>query len=180
MGDNGVSDVFRQAMGTWVQLMNKKAEVNRDMKVINDKLKDLKAFLTEVMVEKKIDGANCSGQRVTLTTTKSKEPMSRDVIVRLMNEYTKADNPEHGKIADFILDNRKVRESHGLKISPIPGYAFAVKEQSARSGIRDEPLGDTASSASAAITLRRIKEADRPDPSFREDESHFSEDGSCS
>lgn len=178
MADNGsVSEVFKQAMRSWVDLMEKKAEVNRDMKVINNKLKDLKAFLVGVMAQNKFDGVNCNGHRVNLTTTKSKETLTRETMIRLMSEYSKGDPEGHASMVDYILNNRQVRETHGLKMAAIPGYALSMREQSVQTAAKEDG-GDTASSASIAVGLRKLRELERGE-TFQHDIAQFSDGGSC-
>lgn len=171
---NSVSDVFKHAMHSWVDLMEKKAAVNQDMKVINSKLKDLKAFLVDVMARNKFDGVNCNGHRVNLTTTRTKETLTRETMIRLMSEFSKEDPKGLAQMADYVLNNRKVKESHGLRMVAIPGYALSVRENSAAKG----DGGDTASSASIAVGLRKIRELERAD-ALPHDTSQFSDGGSC-
>lgn len=161
MSRDQVSDTFKQSIKLWVELTNQKAAVMKDMSVINEKLKELKAYITTYMSTNSLDGCNVQGNRVSLSLTKTKESLSKDVLTRLITEFSKGDPNESSSLADYILNHRKTKDTYGLRKANIPGYTLSMQDEvlSRRESVR-ENLKDTASSSSRLNVLRAINRDD--------------------
>lgn len=117
-----VSEEFKQDVKEWLRLTQRKATVQKDIKALNGRIKELKEKITETMVEKKLDACRVRGGKVQLYSTKSKEPLNKDTIRSSISNYlaTREGQPNDaraGELATFIFENRGIKETLTLRRS---------------------------------------------------------------
>ena len=176
MSKDQVSDTFKQSIKLWVELTNQKAAVNKDMAVINQKLKELKAYITTYMSTNQLDGCNVQGNRVSLAVSKSKETLTRDVLTRLITEYRKGDAQESPGLAEYILNNRKTKDTFNLRKATIPGYALSMQDEVLS---RRETLGDNVkdtASSSSRINVGVLRTIGKEEEGIADNEYMFEDD----
>lgn len=125
-----VSQTFKNSIKAWVDLSNQRAAVLKDMAVINNRLKELKAYITMYMKTNGLDGCNVQGNKVILSVGKTREPLTKENLTRLITEFRNGDAADSTAMADHILNNRKSKESYGLRKMSIPGYALSMQDES--------------------------------------------------
>ena len=64
-----ITEEFRSAMADWVQLKTQLTEARKDMKVLNEREKQLKEFIKTFMKNQSLDLVNLKKGKVTLKTT---------------------------------------------------------------------------------------------------------------
>jgi hypothetical protein len=66
---------------------------------------------------------------------------------------------ESNALADYILTNRKTKDTYGLRKASIPGYALSMQDESMNKGVRSN-LRDTASSSHLNTNVLKAIAAD--------------------
>lgn len=155
-----VSDTFKEAIRMWETISAKKSLVMKDIAVLNGKLKELKAYITMYMSDSKLDACNVSGSRVTLTTTKTKEPLNAATLSRLINEFNGGESAKTSQLTDYIITHRQIKETHNLRRAPIPGYEYMQREMSASRGVSrlDNNDNDDVVSTASGVNARVLRQ----------------------
>lgn len=117
-----VSEEFKADVKEWLRLTESKSTVQKDMKALNARIKELKEKITEVMLEKKLDACRVRGGKVQLYSTKSKEPLNLETIKGSIRTFMatregQPNDPRAGELAEYIFDNRGIKESLALRRS---------------------------------------------------------------
>jgi hypothetical protein len=86
-----ITEEFRNKMTEWVELKKQLTEARKDMKVLNQKEKELKEYIGSFMKEQKIDNINLKKGKVTRRTTQKKASLSRKNVEEGLNEYFQGD-----------------------------------------------------------------------------------------
>lgn len=138
-----VSEEFKAQVKEWLKLTTQKATVSKDIRVMNNRIKDLKEQISDYMVSNRLDVCNVRGGRVQLYTTKSKEPLNRETIESNIRSYMaakegRADDPRAGELADYIVEHRGVKESRALRRTGGPKES----NDTATSELREQPPPD--------------------------------------
>jgi hypothetical protein len=138
-----VSEDFKADVREWLKLTQNRATVQKDMKSLNQRIKELKDKITEVMLEKKLDACRVGGGRVQLYCTKSKEALNVESIKGSISKYMatregQPNDPRAGELATFIVDNRLTKETLALRRSG----NNKKSDDSATSELREQQSGE--------------------------------------
>lgn len=137
-----VTEKFKSDVKLWLRLTEQKAQVAKDMKLLNGRLRELKDGICEYMAEHRLDACNVRGGKVQLFTSKSKEPLNKETIKSSIASYMAnregqaPNDPRASEMAEFIVSNRVIREKYSLKRSG--GAKNAQGGDTATSELREE------------------------------------------
>jgi|TARA_R110000851_G_scaffold182392_4_gene331535 hypothetical protein len=112
-----LTDEFKNSMKEWVDLKTVLKNARGDIKIMNDREKNLKTYIKGFMKSNKIDQCNLRKGKVSLSTKASKKSLTADTIKKGLAAFFEGD--EHRIIAAFdaIQDNREVTERQVLTLS---------------------------------------------------------------
>ena len=117
MGD--ITDEFRHKMSEWVELKKQLTEARKDMKVLNQKEKELKEFINSFMQEQQIDNINLKKGKVTRRTTQKKPTLSRKAVETGLTEYFQGDEVRVEGAMTCITDKLPVEERSVISLTGI-------------------------------------------------------------
>lgn len=86
-----ITTEFRVKMAEWVELKKQLTEARKDMRVLNQREKDLKEFIKSFMKDEKIDNINLKKGKVSLKSGKKKPSLSRKAVVEGLTTYFTGD-----------------------------------------------------------------------------------------
>lgn len=112
-----ITDEFRAAMADWVQLKTQLAEARKDMKVLNEREKQLKEFIKTFMKDKSLDLINLKKGKVTLKTTIKKSSMTREAVRKGLSIYFGGDEAKVDGAIQCILDNLESEEADVISLT---------------------------------------------------------------
>ena len=112
-----LTDEFKNSMKEWVDLKTVLKNARGDIKIMNDREKNLKTYIKGFMKSNKIDQCNLRKGKVSLSTKSSKKALTADTIKKGLAAFFEGD--EHRIVAAFdaIQDNREVTERQVLTLS---------------------------------------------------------------
>lgn len=114
-----ISDDFRMAMANWVEVKLQLADARKDMKVLNNREKELKEFVKTYMKNKQIDNVNLKKGKVSLKTTIKKSSMTREAVRYGLNIYFGGDEAKVDGAITCILDNLDSSETDVISLTGI-------------------------------------------------------------
>lgn len=100
-----ITDEFRTKMAEWVELKNQLSEARKDMRVLNQKEKELKAFIGDFMRDKQIDNINLKKGKVTRRVTQKKPTFSKKAVEDGLRIYFQGDEVRLEAAMTVISDN---------------------------------------------------------------------------
>ena len=112
-----ITDEFRSAMADWVQLKTQLSEARKDMKVLNDREKQLKEFIKTFMKKQSLDLINLKKGKVTLKTTMKKSSMTREAVRKGLGVFFNGDEAKVDGAIQCILDNLESEESDVISLT---------------------------------------------------------------
>ena len=112
-----ITDEFRTAMADWVQLKTQLTEARKDMKVLNEREKQLKEFIKTFMKNQSLDLINLKKGKVTLKTTVKKSSMTREAVRNGLNIYFGGDEAKVDGAIQCILDNLESEEADVISLT---------------------------------------------------------------
>ncbi len=112
-----ITDEFRTAMADWVQLKTQLSEARKDMKVLNEREKQLKEFIKTFMKDKSLDLINLKKGKVTLKTTIKKSSMTREAVRKGLHIYFGGDEAKVDGAIQCILDNLDSEEADVISLT---------------------------------------------------------------
>jgi hypothetical protein len=113
------TEELRKAMSDWVELKKQLAEVRKDVKVLNDREKELKSYIKSFMETEKIDLINLKKGKVTLKTSKKKPPLSKKAVEDGLLVYFQGDQIRREAAMNCIYDNMEEKSSSTITLSGI-------------------------------------------------------------
>ena len=116
MAEN-ITEEFRAAMADWVQLKTQLSEARKDMKVLNDREKQLKEFIKTFMKNQSLDLVNLKKGKVTLKTTTKKSSMTREAVRKGLGVYFGGDEAKVDGAFQCILDNLDTEEADVISLT---------------------------------------------------------------
>jgi hypothetical protein len=116
---SGITDEFRKAMSDWVELKVQLVEARKDMKVLNDREKELKQFIKNYMENQKIDNVNLKKGKVSLRKTNKKEGMSIKRVQDGLLIYFQQDEVRTEAAMNCIKDNLETSEASIISLTGI-------------------------------------------------------------
>ena len=101
----------------WVAINNKMSEIQKLLKDLRGKKKQLSDSLIKIMENNEIDGIDINNGKLVYRKNKVKAPINKDYLLKMLDNYFKK-YPEidTGDVGSFILDNRPVKEMPTLTI----------------------------------------------------------------
>jgi len=115
-----ITDEFRGAMADWVQLKTQLTEARKDMKILNEREKQLKEFIKVFMKNQSLDLINLKkGAKVTLKTVVKKSSVSKDAVKKGLLAYFGGDEVKMEGAFQCILDNLDSEESDVVSLTGI-------------------------------------------------------------
>jgi hypothetical protein len=112
-----ITEEFRSAMADWVQLKTQLTEARKDMKVLNEREKQLKEFIKTFMKNQSLDLINLKKGKVTLKTTVKKSSMTREAVRNGLNIYFGGDEAKVDGAIQCILDNLESEEADVISLT---------------------------------------------------------------
>lgn len=101
----------------WVAINNKMSEIQKLLKDLRGKKKQLSDSLIKIMENNEIDGIDINNGKLVYRKNKVKAPINKDYLLKMLDNYFKK-YPEidTGDVGSFILDNRPIKEMPTLTI----------------------------------------------------------------
>jgi hypothetical protein len=112
-----ITDEFRGAMADWVQLKTQLTEARKDMKILNEREKQLKEFIKTFMKNQSLDLINLKKGKVTLKTTVKKSSMTREAVRNGLTVYFGGDEAKVDGAIQCILDNLESEEADVISLT---------------------------------------------------------------
>ena len=112
-----ITEEFRNAMADWVELKKQLSEARNDMKVLNQREKELKCFVMEFMKEQKIDKVNLKKGKVTVRNTKKTETLKKQHVENGLKTYFQGDEVRTEGAMTCILDGLEQKESSVISLT---------------------------------------------------------------
>ena len=114
-----ITDDFRKKMSEWVDLKKQLAEARKDMKILNQKEKELKAYIGDFMKDKEIDNINLKKGKVTRRTTQKKASLSRKAVESGLADYFQGDEVRVEGAMTCITDKLPQEERDVISLTGI-------------------------------------------------------------
>jgi hypothetical protein len=114
-----ITEEFRAAMADWVQLKTQLSEARKDMKVLNEREKQLKEFIKTFMKNQSLDLVNLKKGKVTLKTTTKKSSMTREAVRKGLGIYFGGDEAKVDGAIQCILDNLDSEEADVISLTGV-------------------------------------------------------------
>jgi len=86
-----VTENFREAMTTWVELKQQLVEARKDISVLNKREKELRTFIKSYMSKEDIGSVNVNNKKVKYSVKRSKGSITKDVIKTGLGTYFNGD-----------------------------------------------------------------------------------------
>ena len=123
MSDDGnsgeVTDEFRKKMSEWVNIKKTLVEARKDVKVLNDKEKELKSFIMKFMQKEGIDNVNLKKGKVTLRNSKKKETLTKERVQLGLLKHFNGDEVQTETAMNCIIDNLETKQSSIISLTGV-------------------------------------------------------------
>jgi len=113
-----ITDEFRTAMASWVELKTQLSAARKDMKILNQREKELKDFIKNYMKSQKIDNVNLKNNgKVAIRHTVKKSSMTREAVRAGLIIYFAGDEIKVEGAMNCIIDNLEETESDVISLT---------------------------------------------------------------
>jgi hypothetical protein len=123
MSDDGnsgeVTDEFRKKMSEWVNIKKTLVEARKDVKVLNEKEKELKSFIMKFMEKEGIDNVNLKKGKVTLRNSKKKETLTKERVQLGLLKHFNGDEVQTETAMNCIIDNLETKQSSIISLTGV-------------------------------------------------------------
>lgn len=123
MSDDGnsgeVTDEFRKKMSEWVNIKKTLVEARKDVKVLNEKEKELKSFIMKFMQKEGIDNVNLKKGKVTLRNSKKKETLTKERVQLGLLKHFNGDEVQTETAMNCIIDNLEIKQSSIISLTGV-------------------------------------------------------------
>lgn len=123
MSDDGnsgeVTDEFRKKMSEWVNIKKTLVEARKDVKVLNEKEKELKSFIMKFMEKEGIDNVNLKKGKVTLRNSKKKESLTKERVQLGLLKHFNGDEVQTETAMNCIIDNLETKQSSIISLTGV-------------------------------------------------------------
>ena len=101
----------------WVAINNKVNEIQKLLKDLRGKKKQLSDSLIKIMENNEIDGIDINNGKLVYRKNKVKAPINKDYLLKMLDNYfDKYPEIDTSDVGSFILDNRPIKEMATLTI----------------------------------------------------------------
>lgn len=114
-----ISQEFRDKMTEWVELKKQLTAARNDMKILNNREKELKKYIGEYMKVQGIDNINLRKGKVTRRTTQKKPTFSRKAVESGLGVYFQGDEVRVEAAISCISDNLPTEERDVISLTGI-------------------------------------------------------------
>ena len=111
-----ITDEFRSAMTQWVELRKQLTEARKDMKVLNQREKELKGFIGKYMESQAIDNVNLKKGKVAFKKVVKTGSMSKEAVKRGLGIYFDGDETRVERAMLCITDNLERTETSVISL----------------------------------------------------------------
>ena len=112
-----ITEEFRSAMASWVELKTQLAAARKDMKVLNTREKELKEFIKNYMKGQQIDNVNLKKGKVAIRHTVKKSGMTREAVRSGLAVYFSGDETKVEGAMNCIIDNLPQMEQDVISLT---------------------------------------------------------------
>ena len=99
----------------WVSYDHEIKNLQKSMKEIRDKKKELTKTLIDVMKNHEIDCFDINDGKLLYTKNKVKTPINKNNLMIALEKYFENESVNVEDVTNFILDNREIKIKEGLK-----------------------------------------------------------------
>ena len=114
-----IPEEFKRKMTEWVELKKQLTEARKDMKVLNQKEKELKQYIGDFMKEQKIDNINLKKGKVSRRVTQKKPTFSKKAVEDGLGVYFQGDEARVESAITCIVDNLPSEERDVITLTGI-------------------------------------------------------------
>ena len=112
-----ISDQFRAAMKDWVDLKQQLSSARKDMRILNNREKQLNEYIKNYMKSQEIDKVNLKGGKVTLKTTQKSGALTKAVVHQGLLVFFQGDEVRTETAMTCILDGIQKKESESISLT---------------------------------------------------------------
>lgn len=114
---SGSKELLVNTIKEWVAINNKMIEIQKILKDLRGKKKQLSDSLINIMENNEIDGIDINNGKLIHRKNKVKAPINKDYLLKMLENYfEKYPEIDTGDVGSFILDNRPIKETSVLTI----------------------------------------------------------------
>jgi hypothetical protein len=114
-----ITEELRKTMTEWVELKKQLAEVRKDVKVLNDREKQLKESIKKFMESQQIDKINLKKGKVTLKTTHKKSSFTKKAVESGLLIFFNNDAVKVESVMNCIMDNIESKDTSVISLTGI-------------------------------------------------------------
>tara|TARA_B100001175_G_scaffold22576_1_gene16914 strand:+ start:6901 stop:7260 length:360 start_codon:yes stop_codon:yes gene_type:complete len=101
----------------WIAINNKMNELQKVIKDLRTKKKQLSDSLIKIMENNEIDGIDINNGKLVYRKNKVKAPINKDYLLKMLDNYfEKYPEIDTQDVGSFILENRPIKETPILTI----------------------------------------------------------------
>ena len=100
-------DELVYAIRTWVAIDNKMLVLQKELKELRQKKKEMSSSLVDVMKDNEIDVFNIKGGQLCYSQRKSKAAITKKSLLEILSSYYKNQPQKVEEVSKYILDNRE-------------------------------------------------------------------------
>ena len=101
----------------WIAINNKMNELQKVVKDLRLKKKQLTDTLIKIMENNEIDGIDINNGKLVYRKNKVKAPINKDYLLKMLDNYfEKYPEIDTNDVGSFILENRPIKETATLTI----------------------------------------------------------------
>ena len=117
MSNDNNKNVLVNSIKDWLSLNTKLSSLQKEIKEIRIKKKNLESNLINIMENNNIDEFTINNGKLIYRKTKTKNPINKDYLYKVLEDYFKK-KPEidSNDVTQFILENRSIKENSSLII----------------------------------------------------------------
>ena len=110
-------EILVNTIKEWMSINNKVSELQKVLKDLRVKKKQLSDTLIKIMENNEIDGININNGKLVYRKNKVKAPINKDYLLKVLDNYfEKYPEIDTNDVGSFILDNRPIKETSSLTI----------------------------------------------------------------
>ena len=117
MSNDNNKNVLVNSIKDWLSLNTKLSSLQKEIKEIRNKKKNLESNLINIMENNNIDEFTINNGKLIYRKTKTKNSINKEYLYKVLEDYFKK-TPEidSNDVTQFILENRSIKENSSLII----------------------------------------------------------------